>query len=55
MISAIPKHLQMKPYLETDMDKVVFCLSPEKSTRSLAETVKLEFSDVVNHLNSYIL
>ncbi|XP_043588571.1 uncharacterized protein LOC122570391 isoform X2 [Bombus pyrosoma] len=29
-ISAIPKHLQTKRYLETDMDKIMLCLTPIK-------------------------
>ncbi|XP_050596397.1 uncharacterized protein LOC126925141 isoform X2 [Bombus affinis] len=30
MISAIPKHLQTKRYLETDIDKIMLCLTPVK-------------------------
>ncbi|XP_060829309.1 uncharacterized protein LOC132914314 isoform X2 [Bombus pascuorum] len=30
MISAIPKHLQTKRYLETDIDKIMLCLTPIK-------------------------
>ncbi|XP_076231850.1 uncharacterized protein LOC143177662 [Calliopsis andreniformis] len=48
IISAIPKHLQMKPYLETDIDKVIFCLSPKKCTPKLTETTQLQLVDVQN-------
>ncbi|XP_006612943.1 uncharacterized protein LOC102672797 isoform X2 [Apis dorsata] len=30
IISAIPKHLQNKSYLETDIDKIMLCLTPKK-------------------------
>ncbi|OAD52900.1 hypothetical protein WN48_11146 [Eufriesea mexicana] len=29
-ILSIPKHLQSKPYLETDIDKIMLCLTPKK-------------------------
>lgn len=30
IISVIPKHLQNKAYLETDIDKIMLCLTPKK-------------------------
>ena len=48
-ISAIPKHLQSKPYLETDMDKIMACLTPKKHYPSkILESTKLQFPDMPN-------
>ncbi|XP_034181595.1 uncharacterized protein LOC117605001 isoform X2 [Osmia lignaria lignaria] len=48
-ISAIPKHLQSKPYLETDMDKIMACLTPKKRYPSkILESTKLQFPDIPN-------
>ncbi|XP_076681699.1 uncharacterized protein LOC143375927 isoform X2 [Andrena cerasifolii] len=47
-ISAIPRHLRMKPYLETDLDRVMLCLSPRKCEPRKGDTVKLEFLNVQN-------
>ncbi|XP_076643785.1 uncharacterized protein LOC143354014 isoform X2 [Halictus rubicundus] len=44
VLSAIPRHLQRKPYLETDLDYLL-CLSPKKSAPEVEDT-ELDFSDV---------
>ena len=50
-ISAIPRHLRLKPYLETDLDRVMLCLTPKKCEPRGGDTVKLEFMNIHN-LNS---
>lgn len=49
-ISAIPKHLQSKPYLETDIDKIMPCLTPKKQYPSkMLESTKLQLPDMVSY------
>ncbi|CAK9811258.1 hypothetical protein ANTPLA_LOCUS6953 [Anthophora plagiata] len=49
VISAIPKHLQTRPYLETDIDKVMLCLTPKKHVPRVTETAKSQLSDMENN------
>nr|XP_003703443.1 PREDICTED: uncharacterized protein LOC100879228 [Megachile rotundata] len=49
IISAIPKHLQSKQYLETNLDQIMTCLTPKKHFPSrVVESTKLQFSDMPN-------
>ncbi|XP_076761798.1 uncharacterized protein LOC143429861 [Xylocopa sonorina] len=41
-ISAIPRYLQSKPYLETDLDKIMLCMSPVKNMPEAEEVEQLE-------------
>ncbi|XP_043250475.1 uncharacterized protein LOC122396290 [Colletes gigas] len=46
-ISAVPKHLHTKPYLETDMDKVI-PLTPNKCVPRIVESKTIQFLDGEN-------
>ncbi|CAL7938837.1 unnamed protein product [Xylocopa violacea] len=46
-ISAIPRYLQSKPYLETDLDKIMLCMSPKKSMpKEMEEPEQLQMPGV---------
>lgn len=50
VLSAIPRHLQTKPYLETDIDKVMLCLTPKKrDVTEIIETQKLHFPEMTKN------
>ena len=51
MISAIPKHLQTKRYLETDIDKIMLCLTPVKHFMPKAIDIpKVQLPTTVNYV-----
>ncbi|KOC68474.1 hypothetical protein WH47_10714 [Habropoda laboriosa] len=55
IVSAIPRHLQTRPYLETDIDKVMPCLTPRKpALPRMIETTKLQLSDVQNNAEVFL-
>lgn len=50
-ISAIPRHLQTVRYLETDMDKIMLCLTPKKPfVPKIIDTSTIQLPKVVNYL-----
>ncbi|XP_017880620.1 uncharacterized protein LOC108625203 isoform X2 [Ceratina calcarata] len=54
-LTAVPKYLQRKPYLETDIDSIM-CLTPRKrSPRTLIETKKLQISNLEDKYNESLL
>lgn len=51
MVSAIPKHLQTKRYLETDMDKIMLCLTPIKNFMpKVIDIPKVQLPTMVNYV-----
>ncbi|XP_053985174.1 uncharacterized protein LOC128879761 [Hylaeus volcanicus] len=47
-ITAIPRYLQAKPYLETDIDQVIPCLTPQKREPEISESEIFQFPDAQN-------
>lgn len=51
MISAMPKHLQTKQYLETDIDKIMLCLTPIKHCMpKVIDIPKVQLPTMVNYV-----
>ncbi|XP_043517635.1 uncharacterized protein LOC122532696 [Frieseomelitta varia] len=54
-LSAIPRHLQTAQYLETDMDKIMLCLTPKKPFMpKIMDTSKIQLPKVVEDADIFL-